>query len=130
MEENTEKTASIVRGVPFVKGDDPRRNIEGRPKGSKNFSTDFDEVVKEIAEQEKITKSEARKFLLKMAYREAKNGNFNFYKDIIDRYYGKAPDNVNLDAQVNIAYVDVLKVIKEKEQSYDIDRKPNTENTE
>jgi hypothetical protein len=69
---------------------------KGRPTGSKNFTTDFDEVVDEIAKTNNITTSEARKILLKMAYVEAKKGNFPFYKDILDRYYGKAQDSVDI----------------------------------
>lgn len=64
----------------------------GRPPGTRNFATDFDEVVEEIAKVNNITASEARKILLRAAYSEAKNKNFPFYKDIMDRYYGKAQD--------------------------------------
>src|SRR3990167_8401271 len=64
----------------------------GRTKGVRDFSSDFDDVVKEVAEEEGITISEARKALLKVAYRQGKKGNFNFYKDLTDRYYGKEPD--------------------------------------
>lgn len=82
----------------FKKGQDPRRNIEGRPVGSKNFTTDFDEVVEEIAKTNKITISEARKILLKVAFTQAKGGNYNFWKEIIDRYYGKMSENIDLSS--------------------------------
>lgn len=84
----------------FQKGYDPRRNLKGKPVGIRNFSTDFDEAVEEIAKEEGITKSQARKTLLKRAYKEAKAGNYNFYKDIIDRDYGKAPDVIDVNARV------------------------------
>jgi hypothetical protein len=71
-------------------------NPNGRPLGTKNFNTDFDEAVKEIAEEKKITTSEARKILIKKAFTEAEKGNFPFYKDICDRYYGKAQENLDL----------------------------------
>lgn len=64
--------------------------VGGKEKGTRDFATDFDEVVEEIAEENGITKSQARKHLLKVAYKEAKNGNYNFYKDIHDRVYGQA----------------------------------------
>ena len=85
---SAETTVPKQRGRPFPKG--VSGNPAGRPLGSKNFSTDFDEVVEEIAKVNSISQSDARKILLKKAYFEAKEGNFNFYKDIIDRYYGKA----------------------------------------
>jgi hypothetical protein len=86
--ENTEYNDPITGR--FVKGN------PGKPIGAKSFATDFDEVVEEIAKANNITQSEARKILLKSAYKEAKDGNFNFYKDIVDRYYGKAPDNLDI----------------------------------
>ena len=97
--ETAEITAKEVRGVPFTKGDDPRRNLEGRPIGSKDFSTDFDEAVEEIAKEEGITKSQARKELLKVAYKSAKSGNYNFYKDIHDRMYGTATNKTDITSQ-------------------------------
>ncbi len=65
-------------------------NPNGRPKGSRDFETDFDEAVEELAQEEGITKSEARKTLFKVAYKNAKRGNYSFYKDIHDRIYGSA----------------------------------------
>jgi hypothetical protein len=102
MEENTEKaveSAKEVRGVPFKKGDDPRRNLDGRPQGSRNFATDFDEVVEEIAKDNSITKSEARKILLKVAYKNAKEGDYSFWRDIHDRLYGKPVQPTDITSQ-------------------------------
>lgn len=92
--------------MPFVK-DDPNINREGRPKGSRDFATDFDEVVEEIAEENGITKSQARKHLLKVAYKNAKEGNYSFYKDIHDRVYGQATQKSELKADVNITGVEI-----------------------
>jgi len=69
----------------FIQG---HTKLGGREVGSRNFITDFDEAVSEIAKEEGITASEAKKVLLKKAYSLAKEGNFPFYKDIVDRYYG------------------------------------------
>lgn len=95
--ENTDKAAKKQRivGVPFTK-DDPRINREGRPIGTKNFATDFDEAVEEIAKANNITLSEARKVLFRKAYAQAKNGQFPYYKDIMDRYYGKAKESFDI----------------------------------
>lgn len=87
MEENSEKTR-IKQDTRFKPGQSG--NPAGRPKGSKNFETDFDEAVEEIAKESGITRSEARKLLLKVAFKNAKEGNYSFYKDIHDRIYGQA----------------------------------------
>jgi len=92
---NDSKTGQFVEGNPGG----------GRPLGSKNFATDFDEVVEEIAKANNISTSDARKILIKKAYSEAKSGQFPFYKDIMDRYYGKAQDNIKVVADVTISEV-------------------------
>ncbi len=77
----------------------------GRPVGTRNFQTDFDEVIEEIAKVNNITTSEARKILIIKAYSEAKSGSFPFYKDIFDRYYGKAQENLNVSGTLNISKI-------------------------
>src|SRR3990167_5461168 len=94
---SVEPTAKKQRGRPFLKG--VSGNPAGRPLGSKNFSTDFDEVLEEIAKINNISKSEARKILIKRAYSEAKDGNYNFYKDILDRDYGRAKETIEVSGR-------------------------------
>lgn len=95
----------------FVKG--VSGNPKGYPKGQKNFTTDFDEVVKEIAKANDITPNEARKVLLRRAYAEARDGNYNFYKDVCDRYYGKAHDIIEGDSGKPII-IQIAKEVAEK----------------
>ena len=87
--------------MPFTKND-PNINREGRPKGSNNFETDFDEAVEEIAKENGMTRSEARKLLLKVAFKNAKEGNYSFYKDIHDRIYGKPKEFLEHSGEVSI----------------------------
>jgi len=75
-------------------------NPDGYVKGTRNFNTDFDEVVEEIAKANNITPSEARKILLRTAYKEAKDGKYPFYKDIQDRVYGQATNKTEHSGQV------------------------------
>lgn len=102
MNEDTKKTGEKVEmrneKGQFVEGHPP---IEGahRPLGSRDFATDFDEAVEEIAKVNNITISEARKILLKRAYAEAKDGRFPFYKDIMDRYYGETKKLIDLTSK-------------------------------
>jgi hypothetical protein len=104
MDKDPEISGNKLDNGQFKKGDDPRRNLEGRPVGSRDFATDFDEVVEEIAKENGITKSAARKHLLKVAYKNAKDGNYSFYKDIHDRIYGQptSKSDVNLKGDLSI----------------------------
>ena len=79
---------------------DPSPNPEGRPVGSKNFETDFDEAVAEIAKENNMTRSEARKLHLKVAFKQAKDGNYSFYKDIHDRIYGQARNTSDIKLSI------------------------------
>ena len=83
--------------MPFEKGD-KNINRNGRPKGTKNFSTLVDETIKEIADEEGITQQQAWRVLIKRAYKESKGGNVQFYKDLMDRYYGKPKEKVEVEA--------------------------------
>jgi len=101
--ENTGKKQVRNKNGQFVKG--VSGNPEGRPEGTKNFSTLMDEAVKEIAKINKITEGEVWQVLIKRGYSEAKDGNYMFYKDLLDRYYGKAVENLNLSGSLNISKV-------------------------
>jgi len=109
--ENTAKKQR-GRGKPFVKND-PRINKEGRPEGSKNFSTLMDTAVKEIAKVNKITEGEVWQILIKRGYSEAKGGNYPFYKDLLDRYFGKARDVFEGDPN-NPLVVQISEIIAKK----------------
>ena len=76
--------------------------VGGKELGTRDFATDFDEAVEEIAKENKMTKSEVRKLLLKVAYRQAKDGNYSFYKDIHDRIYGQALQKVDTNMNLKI----------------------------
>ena len=96
----------------FKKGD-PRCNREGRPKGTKNFETDFNKAVEEIAKENGMTRSEARKLLLKVAFKQAKDGNYSFYKDIHDRIYGQARNTLDVKGSLELKQIIGTKVIKD-----------------
>jgi len=85
----------------------------GRPEGTKNFSTLMDEAVDEIAKANKITKSEVWQILIKRGYSEAKDGNYPFYKDLLDRYFGKAHDVFEGDPN-NPLIVEISEIIAKK----------------
>lgn len=97
MEENTVKTAEKQQtpGVPFTK-DDPRINRNGRPKGSEDFKTKWLRFVDKVAKSNNMTPEEIDEQLLAVGFKKAKEGDYNFYRDIHDRVYGKAPATVDI----------------------------------
>lgn len=84
------ETADKKADKPWLFKKGQSGNPAGKPKGLKNFETDFLSAVADIAKTKKITRKEAMKILLKKAFTEAEEGIFPFYKDIHDRIYGKA----------------------------------------
>jgi hypothetical protein len=84
----------------FLEG---HKRLGGRDANTTDYRTDFRRAIKKIAKANKITQEEAMDILHRVGYQQAKGANYNFYKDIMDRNYGKAPeDKVGVAVQVNI----------------------------
>lgn len=89
---------SDAPGKPFTK-DDPRINREGRPKGSKNFSTLFEEAAEKVAEEKNMNKSEVQKEMLAVGIRKSMDGEFNFYKYLHNKLYGKPTQHTDVTSK-------------------------------
>lgn len=111
-EENTEEVPKKCVGVPFKKGDDPRRNTDGRPKGTRDWSTDFEEAIKKISKRTGVSTSEIRTDLLVKGITEARKGNHNFWKEIVERNYGKSAQPIEGDIKIRGAE-DLAKFLQE-----------------
>lgn len=76
----------------------------GRTLGKRNFMTDFKEATKAVAEALKLGKKPdaVQVELVKIGIREALKGNFNFYKDLIDRLYGKPTETYKIEQETKI----------------------------
>src|ERR1035437_5930951 len=77
----------------FVKGKDPNRNLDGRPKGSfkeKSFIEYYDEISEDIAKENGMSVEDVKKIIYKVGYKKAKEGDYRFYKDVLDRVHGTA----------------------------------------
>ncbi|MFW6283593.1 MAG: hypothetical protein ACOC1P_06100 [Minisyncoccales bacterium] len=83
----------------FKEGYDPRRNYEGRPKGSKDFKTKFFKFIEKVAESNEVGSEQIEEELFKTALERARNGDFRFWKDIHDRIYGKAVKRTDITTQ-------------------------------
>ncbi len=74
-------------------------NPAGRPKGSRNYRTLFREAYVAIAKDLKLGKDPDALLveILKRGIKEALKGNYPFYKDIMDRMFGKPKSAVNMN---------------------------------
>ena len=61
----------------------------GRPQGSLDFKTKFYKVIDKLAKQNNITAEEVEEQLLLVGYKKAKDGDYSFYRDLMDRIHGR-----------------------------------------
>lgn len=93
--ENKQKNRSHL----FQKGQSG--NPAGRPKGSKSFKTVFMEAVNQLAKENEMDPKSIEMGIVLKAVAQARKGEFNFYRDLMDRLYGKAKQSIEIDAIVN-----------------------------
>jgi len=89
MEENNEKPEITGRNQDgtFQKG--VSGNPNGKPKGTESFATKWYKMIDKIAEANDITADEVELELVKVGYKRAKDGDYSFYRDAMDRIHGK-----------------------------------------
>lgn len=88
-------------------------NPLGKKVGTLDWSTKWDIFIDKVAKQNNITPDEVDEQLLAVAFKEAKNANYAFYKDIQDRKHGKATEKIIVDAKVGIKPFEVTDEQKE-----------------
>jgi hypothetical protein len=71
-------------------------NPAGRPPGALNFATKFRAFIEKVAAQNKLEPDEVEEQLLKIGFLKAKEGEYNFWRDLHDRVYGKAKETHEL----------------------------------
>jgi len=98
-----DKTAIKLRNLkPFKSGKEWNGNALGRPKGSVGFDQIWKRTIKKVAEEEGITPEEAEVNLLVAAYKQAKRGNSHYFKEIMDRKFGKVKEQVEHSGELGI----------------------------
>lgn len=102
--ENTEMKQKKRRGAPpeYLFKPGQSGNPAGRPKGAKNFTTLFEKAVKEVAKKLELGEDpDAVEIqIIQRGIKEALAGKYPFYKDILDRYYGKAKESIELSGEI------------------------------
>ena len=101
-ERNTEETG-IKRDEKgkFVRGTKPKPG-PGRTKGVLDFDTYFKKAVKKVAKKLKLKPKDVDVEIVIRGISEALGGNYNFWKDIIERRYGKVKDKLEVDGNFKI----------------------------
>lgn len=96
--ELAENTAKKVPGKPFVKGEDERRNTEGRPAGSRNLSTMLAEALKQRSKRTDGTMGKTWEELLleRIIDKAVSKGDPRMIELIYDRLEGKAPQTIDV----------------------------------
>lgn len=98
--DNADKTAEKVRGKPFVKGEDPRRNLNGVPKGTKHFTTLIAEMLREkiqIKKDGQIIEMTVDKAMVEAMIRQVIKGDVKAFQALTDRHDGKPHQSIEME---------------------------------
>lgn len=80
-------------GRPFKKGQSG--NPKGKLKGTENFKTLFKRAIEKLAKDTNEKPDEILLDIVGKAIGEARNKNIAYYKDLIDRLYGKPKETID-----------------------------------
>ena len=89
-------------------------NPKGRPKGSKNFDTLFEEAIKKIAKEKKLVVDDPEIEMVVNAVSQALKGNYSFFRDLMDRMYGRPKETIKMGLEDKLEGIEV-KIIRNKE---------------
>lgn len=71
-------------------------NPYGRPPGAENFKTVFEKALKQVAGLNKKDPEQLYIEIISKGITRARNGDFRFFKDLMDRVHGKATEKLDL----------------------------------
>jgi len=74
--------------IPFTKGKSGNEN--GRPLGQKNYATLYREALIKLAKANNKDEAELELEILSKGILKAREGDYRFYKDLLDRVHGTA----------------------------------------
>jgi len=73
----------------FKKGFDPKRNLKGKPVGKLSYITEMNNAIEEYAKLNNMTSAQVNLRIYMKGAGEALKGEYNFYRDHMDRKHGK-----------------------------------------
>lgn len=83
----TAKKQQKIRGKPFKKG--VSGNPKGRPKGTLNFSTVFENALRKLSKGKDEDISLLEEKLVLTGFEKAMEGDYRYWNSIMDRRFGK-----------------------------------------
>lgn len=91
MPEKTEQKQKVDKRktMPHLFKPGESGNPKGRPKGTQNFATKWRKFIEKVAEETGKTPEEIDKEMYTVALEKAMSGDYQFYRDIQDRVFGK-----------------------------------------
>jgi hypothetical protein len=85
--------AEQLKPYQFKKGQSGNPN--GRPKGSKDFDTLFEEALKRIADKNNTDPDKFDIDIVAKGLEMARKGDYRFWKDLLDRRFGKPKESID-----------------------------------
>lgn len=135
MEENTEKlkvnSKEIEKPIRNEKGQllpGVVLNPKGRPQGSLDFKTKFEIFLDKLAKQNNMSPQEIDEQLFAVAYKKAKEGDYQFWRDVHDRVYGKPLQKQQTD--ITSGGKPIIQIAPEILQKHEIDTSPEQNSQE
>ena len=89
-------------------------NPDGKPSGTLDFKTKWFKFIDKVATQNNITPDEVDEQLLAVAFKQAKDANYPFWKDIHDRVHGKASESMDVTSGGKPIVINVAKEIADQ----------------
>jgi hypothetical protein len=89
-------------------------NPQGKKAGTLDFRTKWFRFIDKVATQNNITPEEVDEQLLAVAFNQAKNANYQFWKDLHDRVHGKAPESLDITSKGESMVINIIDFKKEQ----------------
>lgn len=90
---------------PFKPGESG--NPAGRPVGARSYATLYREALIKLAKANNKTAEELEEEILSKALVSARAGDYRFYKDLLDRLYGTAQNNVQISGELTKKIIEI-----------------------
>jgi hypothetical protein len=109
-EKNTERPQNKNLRPPWKKGD-PSPNPKGHPKGQKNYATLQEEAIRSYGKRNKMTEEEIELLIHEHGIDQAIKGDYNFFRDYMDRTHGKPKDTIDFQGEVKISKLEEIQQV-------------------